>query len=80
MLSAGRLLRLLRKAEMPLMIWASTLSRRKRTARRRFFFAYRIYRIMTPALAQASSVSLSHRLACTSPMWQVPIINMHRRL
>ena len=40
----------------------------------------RIYRIMTPAFSQAVKVPSSHRLACTSPMWQVPIISIHRRL
>ncbi len=40
----------------------------------------RIYRIMTPDFSQAVKVPSSHRLACTSPMWQVPIISIHRRL
>lgn len=37
------------------------------------------YRSVIPAFSQASMVSLSQRLAWTSPMWQVPMSSMQTR-
>ena len=49
--------------------------------KRRSFFVGSdwIYSNVMPAASHRSTVSRSHKLACTSPMWQVPSSSMHRR-